>query len=128
MTGWQTSGQAVVDYTEAGGMTGDRLTHWYWYGCYDNCTTYQTVTVLEDGTYSLTAYFCGGESNAAYLFARDFGGTEMRADIPVIDYGNWTPITIDNIQVTNGMMTIGVYTSGSVWLSMDSVRLVRTGD
>lgn len=127
-TGWKvwledgTSTETVK--TEAKGMDGEyKLTFWNEedYGC----SVYQTVTGLEDGTYTLSAWVM---TNAAQkvnqLYAKNYGGDELTQTLPVSDLG-WNKVVIDNIQVTNGQCEIGVYSiaNGGDWCNIDNIML-----
>lgn len=117
---------ADADFTEAGGFTGAyRLTHYKSsaYEVYSN----QTVSVAN-GTYTVKAWVVsGGGQNAAFLSAKNYGGSELKANIPATGYPNWQEVTIGNINVTSGQITVGVYSNanGGNWLSVDRVRLYR---
>src|SRR4051812_5384250 len=74
--GWRTSGAADADYTEAGGHAGvSRLTH-YAAAPY-TVETFQTVTGLPRGAYTLRAWVRSGGS-AVTIGLRDCGGATER--------------------------------------------------
>ncbi|CAM3754986.1 arabinogalactan endo-beta-1,4-galactanase [Marinicrinis lubricantis] len=112
---------------EQPGTTGDyKLTHWK--DSAYTASTYQVITGLENGTYSFTAWVLNsGGQNAAYLYAKSYGGSELQQALPVSDT-NWVKVRIDNIQVTNGQCEIGVYSDANEndWINMDNVKFYKT--
>ena len=90
-----------------------------------SASTYQTITGLANGTYTLTCYArSGGGQSICQLFAKNFGGTEIDA---AITGSSWTKITINNIVVTNGQCQIGVYSVASAgqWVNFDDFTLTK---
>lgn len=101
----------------------------HWKATAYTASNYQTVTGLANGTYTFGAWVLnGGGQNAAYLYAKNYGGAEVRASLPVAE-GAWEYVSIDGIQVTNGQVEIGVYDDANAgnWLNLDDVKLYRTG-
>ncbi|MEG8278398.1 hypothetical protein [Streptomyces sp. AHA2] len=87
--------------------------------------TYQTLEV-PDGTYQATAWVVRGDGQLrSYIEAKDYGGPTVRTDVPVGT--NWQKITIDDIKVTNGRLTVGVATAGEAgqWMSIDDFEVRR---
>lgn len=125
--GWSTGGSTPsADYTETGGRNGTyRLTHYR--SSSFTVSTYQTITGIPNGTYTLKAWVrSGGGQTSCYMYASNYGGTERKVNIP--SNTNWNQITISNIQVTNGQCQIGFYTDspGGTWCSMDDVEFYKT--
>jgi arabinogalactan endo-1,4-beta-galactosidase len=91
-------------------------------------TTYQTLTGLENGTYTLKvmAHNDGGQT-ACHIFARNFGGSELTADLPVS--GGYVEVEILNIEVTNGQCEIGIYSDASAgqWCRLDNFSFTGAG-
>ncbi|MES2734072.1 MAG: T9SS type A sorting domain-containing protein [Bacteroidota bacterium] len=121
--GWTTDWTPIADYTETGNpVSGNyHLTHSSTsaYHLY----TYQTITGLATGTYTLKAWVksSGGQS-AAYMEAKNFGGATLQTNFGAL--ANWTQISITNIQVTNGECTIGFWSASTAnkWAYMDDVE------
>ncbi|MEG8278397.1 GH39 family glycosyl hydrolase [Streptomyces sp. AHA2] len=87
--------------------------------------TYQDLEV-PNGTYQATAWVTrGGGQLRSYIEAKDYGGPTVRTDVPVGT--NWQKITIDDIKVTNGRLTVGVATAGEAgqWMSIDDFEVRR---
>lgn len=130
-TGWSvwanTTSNLSAIKTEQPGVTGDyKLTHWL--ATAYTASTYQTKTGLANGTYSLTAWVLNsGGQNAAYMYAKNYGGTELQTSLPV-STSSWMKVRIDNIQVTNGQIQIGFYSNANAnnWLNIDNVKLYKT--
>ncbi|WP_339616528.1 glycosyl hydrolase 53 family protein [uncultured Gilvimarinus sp.] len=118
--GWTLGGDASAQLVESSGRNGNRLTHWSSSASY-SANTSQTVTGLQNGTYRLTAYTVGGDSSQARLYATNCGGSDKQSPIVASAWGSWTPVTVDNINVTGGSCTVGIYTENSEWTSIDDV-------
>jgi hypothetical protein len=92
--------------------------------------THQTITV-PNGTYTMKAWVksSGGQS-ICRLFARDFGGTEIRYNMNTA-ISSWTQVTVSSaIDVTNGSVNIGLYTVGAAgqWAQVDNITLTKNSD
>ncbi|MBO9701394.1 MAG: family 43 glycosylhydrolase [Sporocytophaga sp.] len=90
-------------------------------------TIYQNIT-LPNGTYTLSAWVkSSGGQKAANIYAKNFGGSEMNYSINR-SMGNWTKVTISNINVTNGTIQVGVFSDANAgnWVNVDDFSLVRT--
>ena len=70
----------------------------------------QQFTDLEPGTYSLKAYFQGGDidSSAQMELYAVVNGEEQTAAFTAQGYANWQEPTLSNLTVTDGTLTIGV--------------------
>lgn len=125
--GWATGGSNPdANYTEVTAHTGSfRLTH-YKSSAY-NVSTSQVITGLTNGTYTFQAWVRSAQTMVSnYLFAKDFGGTQINQNIPVDASSTWKKIQITNINVTNGTCTIGFQTSGNnTWVSFDDIEFFK---
>ncbi len=125
--GWNKSGTVAASYTSSGG--GWNADGTYYLGHYSatayQVRTYQTVSV-PNGHYQLTAWAVRGNGqNACQMYATNYGDTDRTTNIP---YNNaWQQVTIPDINVTNGQVTIGFYSNANAgnWLDIDSVRLIN---
>lgn len=123
---WSESGTPAASYTASGG--GWNADGTYYLGHYQAAAyqvrTFQTVSV-PNGHYHLSAWAIRGTGhNSAQMYANGFGGAELTADIT---YNNaWSLVTIPDINVTNGQVTVGFYSNANAgnWLDIDSVRLI----
>jgi len=81
--------------------------------------THQVVSGLPNGNYTLKAWYksSGGQSTAR-LFARNFGGSEMGANLTTAKSA-WTEATVSNINVTNGQCDVGLQSVASANESLD---------
>jgi len=122
---WQTAGSNPdANYLESNPHTGSyRLTHFKNSGY--NVETNQTITGLTNGMYTLQAWVRSGTGLLEnYLFARDFGGVQMKVDIS--PGSTWTKLKIENINVSNGQCVIGVYTRGNnIYSSVDNFQFYK---
>ncbi|TDN38345.1 hypothetical protein A8B98_23570 [Hymenobacter sp. UV11] len=130
-TGWQTTtGQGTndnADYTESYGGAHAGTYHGTHYRpeAYE-VYTYQVVTGLANGTYTLNAWVkSSGGQNTAQLQAKNYGGAALSSAIGASP-GTWVQVAVQNISVTNGQCEIGFYSkaNASNWLYFDDVTLV----
>lgn len=108
--------------TEWGGFDGNYKLTFYNEKDYGG-SIYKTITGLENGTYSLSAWvMSSGTQDIAQLYAKSYGGKELISKLPISDIG-WNKVTIDNIKVTNGTCEIGLYTIANAgdWINLDNV-------
>ena len=127
MTSWSNSGSN----TNAAGIdtkprTGNyNMSHWL--ASAYNVYTYQTITGLQNGQYTLKAWVRSdyGGLGTAYMDARDYGGTALTVNIPTTSV--YTQIVIKNINVTNGQCTIGFYSNSpaTTWYRVDDVEFYK---
>ena len=130
-SGWSTysPGGAFdwADYTETNLSRDGTLhgTQWIRDTAYQ-IATYQIKTGLTNGLYTLRAWVrsSGGQS-AAYLYAKNYGGSERTA-APVGTSG-WSQVTIPNINVSNGSLEIGFWSNAGAgqYLMFDDAELFR---
>jgi arabinogalactan endo-1,4-beta-galactosidase len=119
--GWSTSGAASATAVAAGGYAG------YYSLQHSNAVAYQVetsqlVTSLPNGFYSLSAYAkSSGGQKVCYL-----AGNERLTSLPPIA-GEWTPVIVRGIEVTNGQCLVRVYSDAapSNWCRLDEVMLVK---
>ena len=97
----------------------------YWLASEFEFTLSQTVTGLENGTYTLSAWIQGGGGDTLQLYASDYGGETLAVDVVNTGWQNWHNPTIENIVVTSGQCTIGlkVVSDGDTWAWLDEVEL-----
>lgn len=109
-TGWSAysaGGQTAASFTEAGGHSGsNRLTHWS--ASAYKVETYQYLSGLADGTYTLSAWVrSSGGQNSAYIALRNCGSAEQRTDLPPTANGAWIRL-VTSAKVTGGACTISL--------------------
>lgn len=89
-------------------------------------STYQTVTGLPDGLYTLRAWTkSSGGQTTAVLGLKNYGGAEIRQ--PISASTTWKQTTLPNVHVTNGQADISIYSvaGASQWLNVDNVQFYR---
>lgn len=127
-TGWDVwlddgvNGETVK--TEGNGFDGNYKLS-FWNESAYGCSIYQTVTGLENGTYTLSAWvMTNANQTVNQLYVKNYGGEEMNQTLPVSDLG-WNKVVIDNIQITNGQCELGIYSiaNGGDWCNIDNVML-----
>ena len=123
LTGWTiwSNGNNAAAYTESGGYSGSkRLTHWA--NSAYQVSTYQIVTGLANGTYTMTAWVqSSGGQKTCQIYAKNYGGSEKVCALPTSS--TWKQITITGISVTNGQCEVGLWSDANSgnYCSMDDV-------
>lgn len=98
--------------------------------------TYQILTGLDNGYYTLTAYVQNnGGHSLSYLYADDVGGPSSRnmtaiprTNFPFDEPGAWKLVTVRGIHITTGEMRIGLLTESEGAepdIRLDTLRLVK---
>lgn len=127
-SGWNTTGAASADYTESGGRTGVRLTHWSSKAY--TVSTWQTLTGLTNGVYTLRAWVhTDGGQKAAYIALTGCGGADQRTNLPVTKgYATWVQIAVSTT-VSNGQCTVSLYSDAYAgnYASFDDVTFTSGG-
>jgi len=89
--------------------------------------SYQQISDLPNGIYKLTAWVKNsGGQNACYINAKNYGDYERMTSLPV-SKSEWVQLIIRGIEVTNGALTIGLYSDAlpNNWSSIDNWELVK---
>lgn len=129
---WVLDGPAdacFVENNKSNAHTG-KWTYKYWLGSGFKSTLARTFTGIPDGTYTCSVWAMGGGGEKAIkIFAADFDGTTKKISSEVKNTGwkNWKQYTLNDITVTNGQVTIGIYldTNAGNWGNFDDVELYR---
>ncbi|HEX8327232.1 MAG TPA: glycosyl hydrolase 53 family protein [Hymenobacter sp.] len=125
--GWSTAGDADADLTQNYGVStlyqlGHQRASAY------QVRTYQLLANVPNGTYTLRAMAqsTGGQTTCQ-LYAAGFGGPELTANVPA-SAGNWVPVQVPGITVTNGQCEIGLRSTSpaSASASLDDVEFVSS--
>ncbi len=121
---WETNGSSAIrNGTGWSPPGGGNVNLNYWSEEDYEADTYQTITGLEEGEYTLSAWAArGGEFNDIHMYAQD--GDEEPEIVPIPNNGNWTQFSL-TIKVTSGSLKIGFYASakGGAWANIDLVEL-----
>lgn len=130
LAGWTLSGTegAAKLSKEAGNAHSGGHSVNYYYGTEYGYRISQTVTGLENGTYRLSAWASGGGGETKLrLFAEGYGGDPLGADAVNAGWNVWKPYAVEEIEVTNGQVTIGfdVEAPGGTWGYLDDFELVK---
>ncbi|WP_228853022.1 glycoside hydrolase family 53 protein [Aegicerativicinus sediminis] len=91
--------------------------------------SYQEIPNLPNGIYKLTVWVKNsGGQNACYINAKNYGGIERMTSLPV-SQNDWTQVIIRGIEVTEGALTIGLYSEAlpNNWCAVDNWELVKDG-
>lgn len=120
--GWTnegTPGAAFVQFTDSHSGTG-RLGHWTKWESNESppytARTYQTVSPIANGTYSFSMWVDRGWFDEQYLYATGYDAEDLEDEVTVSTDDAETPagyvkITLSNIVVTSGSITVGVYSA-----------------
>lgn len=119
-------------YVEDTGHNGAAYRMTMYYNGPTETTAYQNISV-PNATYTLSAWVVGGGvQSAAYLYASNYGGTQLSTNVIPLEtgWGNWEQATIANIVVTTGTITVGAYSSNpsptsNDWVSWSDFSLVE---
>jgi arabinogalactan endo-1,4-beta-galactosidase len=98
----------------------------FWSGNAYEASTYQQLTNLPNGTYTLSAYvLSGGSFTTSQLYIKNYGGQELT--VPTSGNSAWKRVEIRNIKVTNGTAELGFYNkaSANAWVNIDRVMLTK---
>jgi hypothetical protein len=123
LTGWKLAKASSADINST---SKKRTGRWGLYLTGSN-TISQTLTV-PNGKYKLTAYVQSrGGQKTAKIFAKDFGASEVNADISAAS-SNWKQKSVAEFEVKNGKVTIGFSIDGESdkWIAIDDIELVKT--
>jgi len=89
----------------------------------------QTVTGLEDGTYTFQGYFSRGDGfTSVTLFARNCGGDDPEPiPVPLTDPSQWLNVELTGIEVSGGSCEVGlsIESNPNNWLNADDFSLVK---
>jgi uncharacterized protein YjdB len=90
-----------------------------------NTMTYQSISGLPAGTYTLTGWFrSSGGQGWGNMSIKNYGGAEKYAGINSA-MSTWTQKTISNIVITTGTCEIDIYNPGAAgqWTDYDDIEL-----
>ncbi len=124
---WQewSNGNADAGYTESGGVDEQRLAH-YKATAYQ-IYTYQSLTGLENGAYTLTASVkSSGGQTSALMTVKNHGSAEVSTSLAT-SMPTWTTVTLP-VTVSNGKAEIAFWSDapGGKWLNVDDVVLRKS--
>jgi hypothetical protein len=93
---------------------------------------HQTVTGLEDGTYTFKGYFSRGDGfNAVTMFARNCGGVDPEpVPVPLTDPSQWLNVEVTGIEVVGGSCDVGLRIDSNPvnWLNADLFSLEKAAE
>ncbi|MCR5322644.1 MAG: glycosyl hydrolase 53 family protein [Lachnospiraceae bacterium] len=114
---------------ESDATTGEWSLH-FWSESEVSMNAEQTISGLEDGTYSFSLKAQGGDvgSSPEMFIYVQVGDMVYRQDFNVDGWVNWKNPKIDNIAVSGGSVTIGVSikTAAKGWGTIDDFYLCKT--
>jgi glucosylceramidase len=124
--GWAPSGQAAAHNVDSGGQRSGsyKLVHWA-PNAYQQ-TTYQTISI-ENGTYNVRLYArSGGGQNGIQMQVNGYGGGQLTAHLPTGAITDYTPYSVQNLTVTTGQISVGIYSNGNAnnWAVFDDIEII----
>lgn len=135
--GWTLEGNSGAAFIEASGPNSgsQRLTTWTkWENDQSPAYTarvFQTVSPIPNGTYSFSMYVDRDWYDTQYLFARGFNADDAAQEVTQVtddakDPAGYVKITLSNIVVTSGSVTVGIYSAApaGTWAGIDDAQLV----
>jgi arabinogalactan endo-1,4-beta-galactosidase len=132
--GWKLEGPgakaALVEKNPGNARSGD-WSFKYWAGEPFKFSLARGFTGLKDGKYAFRAWAMGGGGEKAYsIFARGYGGPELRAGIVNTGWQKWRLYEIAGIEVKGGNCEIGLDMDGDSgnWGNVDDVEFLRLSD
>ena len=124
LAGWKASGTG--NSNKKGGRTGNWCAQ-QWSDSAYKATLTQDVK-LPNGKYTMKAWVKStGGQNSAMIYVRGAGNDKIVNVNKKMN--NWTEVTIDNINVTNGTVQVGIYSDANAgnWLMADDFTLIGNG-
>jgi len=121
-SGWSTyvtTGAATADFSEVGGHSGSyQLAHWA--STAYKIETYQYLSGLTNGTYTLRAWVRSGTSSQSWLALKGCGSTDKVTYVPAV--GDWVQVAVTQT-VTNNQCTISLNSSAAAngWANFDDI-------
>ncbi|GGF90283.1 hypothetical protein GCM10010912_39290 [Paenibacillus albidus] len=122
LNSWTISGDASAVSTDIDVHSGTLALHYYSANPAE-FTASQTITGLENGTYSLSAWVSGGGGEEV---SEIFAGSATQS-FTNTGWRQWSKPTLDNIEVTDGKLTVGAHfkLSGEQWGNIDDFELIK---
>ena len=127
LVGWKLDGNGkycFVENNKSNAYSGS-WTYKYWWSDPFKSTLTRTFTGIPDGTYTLSLYAMGGGGeNAIELFAENYGGPRVSAEVVNTGWKVWKQYTVSGIEVRGGKCTIGISidANGGNWGNFDDVE------
>ncbi|MGF7144542.1 arabinogalactan endo-1,4-beta-galactosidase [Anaerotaenia torta] len=95
-----------------------------------NFTVEQSLKGLEKGNYKLTGYAQGdtaGDANSSIYIYAIVNGETIKADITLNGYLAWNAAELNNLNITDGKVTIGISVTNAPggWGTIDNISLIK---
>ena len=121
---WLSVGDVDADLVATGGSNGKFALNHKKNAAYQ-VTTYQDISSLSDGYYTLTAQVKNSGGQDACYIAITAGGKDYITSLPVTN--TWTSLTIRGVHVIDGKCTLKIYSDANAgnWCAVDALSLVK---
>ncbi|MEK5236502.1 glycosyl hydrolase 53 family protein [Paenibacillus sp. FSL L8-0470] len=122
LNSWSISGDESAVSTDIDVHSGTLALHYY-SATPAEFRASQTITGLENGSYSLSAWVSGGGGEEV---SEIFAGSKAQS-FTNTGWKQWSKPTLDNIEVTDGTLTVGAHykLSGGQWGNNDDFELIK---
>lgn len=122
LNSWTLSGDSGAVSTDVDVHSGALTLHYY-SAAPAEFTVSQTITGLENGTYSLSAWVSGGGGEEA---SEIFAGSKAQS-FSNTGWRQWSKPVLDHIVVTDGMLTVGAHykLADGQWGNLDDFKLTK---
>lgn len=132
LAGWTVTGDSAssvdAQNKESDAHSGAVALH-FWSTSAQSFEVSQTVTGLEDGSYTLSCWLQGGDcgGDAQFLLFAEQNGERTAVSAQVDGWANWQNPTVRHIQVTGGTLTVGIRVKAAAngWGTVDDFSLVK---
>lgn len=126
---WNVTGDITSITFENDYYKGEKALHYY----NGDFEASQEITGLENGSYKLSAWTSGGGGETvSEIFALNGDGQRVSSTFTNSGWRVWTQPTINNVEVTNGTLTIGAKVkakeNGGQWGNIDEFMLTKNDD
>lgn len=116
-----------ASYTQPGGHSG-KHEGVHWSGSDYDVATYQKITGLENGKYTLSAWVkSSGGHDFTYMEAKEFNASNTSKSTSIPTTSKFTKISVTDIIVENGECVINFRTKGNPgkWIVFDDISLKK---
>lgn len=124
---WTPAGQPAAQTVDSDSSHSGSFKLVHWAATPYQQTTYQSVSI-PNGKYKASVWIrSGGGQNVLRLEASNYGGPMLYDEVGSSPIGDWQQYTIDNINVINGIVTIGVHSNANAnnWAVFDDIELMK---
>lgn len=120
------AGSAKYGWSDTSGRDGPGYLD-VWFGSDYTVDVSQLLTSVPNGTYTLNIWHRGGSYTEQYIYVSGHvqGSPETLVSVPTTPTDSFERLTLENIVVTSGQLTLGIHSVGlgGAWSHFDDVSL-----